>query len=79
MTGRAVAREQVPPRRSRSWLGLLVPALLVFSFLIGLGVWQIQRKAWKEGLIASLTERLAMPPEALPPAKAWPQLDPAND
>ena len=79
MTVRAVAREQAPQRRSRSWLGLLVPALLVFSFLIGLGVWQIQRKAWKEGLIAALTERLAAPPQALPPARDWPKLDQAND
>ncbi len=66
------------PRR-RSTLGLLLPALLGFCILVGLGVWQIQRKAWKENLIASLTERLAVPPEALPPAKAWPQLDAAND
>ncbi|MFZ3358066.1 MAG: SURF1 family protein [Xanthobacteraceae bacterium] len=67
------------PRSGRSWLGLLLPALLAFSFLIGLGVWQIQRKAWKEGLIASLTTRLAVPAEALPAAKAWPQLDQASD
>jgi len=38
-----------------------VPAILAFAVLIGLGVWQIERKAWKEGLIASLTERLAAP------------------
>jgi surfeit locus 1 family protein len=76
---KAVAHDYAPHRRSRSWLGLLVPALLVFSFLIGLGFWQIQRKAWKEGLIASLTERLAMPPQALPPAKAWPKLNAAVD
>lgn len=74
-----VSPERAPRRRSRSWLGLLVPALLVFSFLVGLGVWQIQRKAWKEGLIAELTERLAMPPQALPSAKAWPQLNAADD
>jgi len=57
----------------------LLPALLAFSFLIGLGVWQVERKAWKEGLIASLTERLAAPSEALPPPKTWPQLDAADD
>lgn len=62
----------------RSWVGLLVPAVLVFALLIGLGVWQLQRKAWKEALIASLTAELVAPPVALPPAAAWPQLDPAS-
>jgi len=73
----ATGAQQTP--RPRSWLGLLVPAILAFAVLIGLGVWQIHRKAWKEGLIASLTERLAAPPIALPPATAWPQLDRASD
>jgi surfeit locus 1 family protein len=63
----------------RSWLGLLVPALVAFAILIGLGVWQIERKAWKEGLIAALTERLDAPPQALPPAPDWPKLDQADD
>jgi surfeit locus 1 family protein len=66
-------------RRRRSWLGLLIPALLAFAVLVGLGTWQIQRKAWKEGLIASLTERLAAPPIALPSPATWPSLDPATD
>ena len=63
----------------RSWLGLLIPALLVFAVLIALGTWQIERKAWKEGLIAALTERLAAPPAVLPPPATWPRLDPARD
>ena len=37
--------------------------------LVALGTWQIERKAWKEGLIAALTERLAAPPTALPPPR----------
>ena len=58
--------------------GAAIPALLVFAVLIGLGTWQVQRKAWKEALIASLTERLGAAPEALPPAATWPKLDPAD-
>ena len=65
--------------RKRSWLGLFVPALLVFGALIALGTWQIERKAWKEALIASLTERLAVPPRALPPAADWAKLEPTRD
>jgi surfeit locus 1 family protein len=49
---------------------LLIPALLAFVVLIGLGTWQLQRKAWKEGLIAALDAQLAAPPIALPVAAA---------
>jgi surfeit locus 1 family protein len=65
--------------RRRSWRGLLVPAVLLFAALIGLGTWQVQRKAWKEGLIAELTARFAAPPQALPPASAWQGLEPGSD
>jgi len=68
-----------PAPKRRSWLGLLIPVVLTFAALIALGTWQIERKAWKEDLIAALTERLAAPPVALPPAAAWSTLDPARD
>lgn len=61
------------------WLGAAVPALFAFMVLIGLGTWQVERKAWKEALIASLTERLGAPPRALPVARDWPSLDAAQD
>jgi surfeit locus 1 family protein len=64
--------------RRPGW-GSAIAALLAFVVLIGLGTWQVQRKAWKEGLIASLTERLADAPQALPPAATWPRLDPASE
>jgi surfeit locus 1 family protein len=65
--------------RRRSWRSLLLPALLAFAVLIALGSWQIERKAWKENLIASLTARLAAAPEALPAPKTWPDLDRASN
>jgi surfeit locus 1 family protein len=65
--------------RGRSWLGLLLPAIVTFLILIGLGTWQVERKAWKEGLIAALTDRLSASPVALPPTKDWQNLDPARD
>jgi surfeit locus 1 family protein len=61
------------------WVGLLIPVVLAFIALIGLGTWQIQRKGWKEGLIAALDAQLAAPPIALPPAAAWPTLDRSRD
>jgi surfeit locus 1 family protein len=63
----------------RSWLGLLIPALLAFAALVALGTWQLERKAWKEALIAALTERLAAPPAALPAPAAWPSLNEASE
>jgi len=63
----------------RSWVGLLIPAAVAFFVLIALGSWQIQRKAWKENLIAVLNAQLAAPPIALPPAAAWATLDRKRD
>jgi len=65
--------------KRRPWLGLLLPALLAFAVLVALGTWQIKRKAWKEGLIAALTERLAAPPVAIPAPNTWANLDQATD
>lgn len=62
--------------------GLIIPsiaALAALAVLLGLGFWQLERKAWKEGLIATLTERLDGAPAALPRREAWAQLDSDND
>jgi surfeit locus 1 family protein len=62
--------------------GLLVPgvaALCALVVLLWLGTWQVERKAWKEALIATVTERFAAPPVRLPPPAEWPRLDPSND
>jgi surfeit locus 1 family protein len=69
----------VPVRRRA---GLVLPGLLAlaaFAVLIGLGTWQLERKAWKEALIESLESRLAADPVPLPPSEQWPNLDPAKD
>lgn len=66
-----------PPRG-----GLLVPSIAAacaFALLIGLGTWQVERKAWKEGLIATVSERFAASPRPLPPPAEWVRLDPAQD
>lgn len=56
---------------------ILVPsiaALLGFVLLMGLGFWQLERKAWKEKLIADLAERLSAAPVDLPRPEDWPKL-----
>jgi cytochrome oxidase assembly protein ShyY1 len=72
---------KVPPAR-RPRTGFAIPAafaLLAFVTFIGLGTWQIQRKAWKEGLIETLEQRLSAAPTDLPPHERWAKLDPTDD
>lgn len=48
--------------------GLVWPTLLALAalaFLLGLGVWQMQRKAWKDGLIGQIKERTTAEPVTL--------------
>jgi cytochrome oxidase assembly protein ShyY1 len=52
---------------------------LMVVLFVGLGVWQLQRRAEKHALIAALTERLAAAPVALPPPAQWPALKAATD
>lgn len=57
--------------------GLLVPSiavLIAFAILVALGTWQLQRKAWKESLIDTLTRRFAAAPADLPPPSQWASL-----
>jgi surfeit locus 1 family protein len=63
----------------RGMVGLGIFTLLTVALLIGLGVWQLQRRAEKHALIAQLTERLAAAPGALPLSAQWSALTPARD
>jgi len=63
--------------RSLTLVRYLVP--LIFGFagiavLVSLGVWQVQRLAWKEGVLADIEARIAAEPVALPT-----ELDPEAD
>ena len=62
----AAARHEQAGQEAAIVVGLLVAACSCLV-LIGLGTWQHQRKAWKEGLIAALDAQLAR--------AAQPQLD----
>ena len=62
--------------------GLLIPSLatiIAFVVLFALGTWQLQRKAWKEDLIATLTRQLTAAPVDLPPPEQWAALRPQRD
>src|SRR5262249_24976187 len=62
--------------------GVLIPSIAAataFIVLVSLGLWQLDRKAWKEGLIATFEQRLSAPPIALPEPATWPRLRAAED
>jgi len=65
--------------RRRGIAGLAIFTLLTVALLVGLGVWQLQRRVEKHALIAHLTERLAAAPDALPQPSQWNALTPATD
>ena len=59
-----------------SLLCLAAIATLLFSVLC---VWQVERRAWKLGLIAAVEQRIHAAPVASPPAASWSQVSTAQD
>ena len=60
---------------------LVLPAiwtLLVGAILVALGVWQLQRLAWKEAILARIDARTRAAPIPLPPPRTWAALDPKD-
>jgi surfeit locus 1 family protein len=61
--------------------GLLVPLLFVLAgtgVLVWLGIWQLQRLAWKEALIARIAARSTAAPQPLPAPASWLGLKPED-
>jgi cytochrome oxidase assembly protein ShyY1 len=67
------------PVSRRGVVGFGIVTLAMLACLVGLGVWQLQRRAQKHVLIAALTERLAAAPVDLPPPDEWAALTPEHD
>jgi cytochrome oxidase assembly protein ShyY1 len=65
--------------RPRGRAGFAIFTLVMVAVCVSLGLWQLQRRVEKHALISALDERLAAPPEALPPPSQWPSLTPARD
>src|SRR5437016_3649163 len=69
--------EAAPRRR-----GLFIPTIVLLGalvVLIALGTWQLERREWKEALIAELDRKLAASPADLPLRERWPQLNAGRD
>ena len=60
-------------------LGLPLAALLIGLCLIGLGVWQVQRLAWKQDLIAAVDSRKDAAPVSAAGPDQWASVSPDTD
>jgi cytochrome oxidase assembly protein ShyY1 len=65
--------------RRRGTAGFAIFTLVLVVPIMGLGLWQLQRRADKHALIAALDERLAAVPVPLPSPAQWPALTPEKD
>lgn len=66
--------EPRPPRSIATLAVLLAFAVLAGAGFFALGVWQVQRLAWKEALIARVDRQLRAEPVAPPAPAQWPAL-----
>lgn len=71
--GRIATGHAVPRRGRRSAWTMALSALLAVAFagFIALGMWQLQRMAWKHALIARIEARIHAAPVAPPSRAAW--------
>jgi len=60
-------------------LWLTVLSLIAFVILIALGVWQIERRAWKLALIDRVEQRVHAPAQPIPAPASWSAVSAAND
>ncbi|KQT25257.1 surfeit locus 1 family protein [Bradyrhizobium sp. Leaf396] len=60
-------------------LWFTVLSLTALVLLIALGVWQIERRAWKLALIDRVEQRVHAPAQPVPSAASWPIISAAND
>jgi len=67
-------------RRSPAQLAVLgVLAAFTFAAPMALGVWQVERRAWKLNLIAEVDARVHAAPVEAPGPASWPSIDAAHD
>lgn len=59
--------------------GFAAAALIAAMILAGLGVWQLERRAWKHELVAAVDARIHAAPVAAPGPDAWPRINARDD
>ena len=75
--GENEARSLASAARPSLWLTAL--SLTAFVVLIALGVWQVERRAWKLALIDRVEQRVHAPAQPIPSPASWPTITAAND
>ena len=66
------------PGRSRPVIAI-VSVIVALVILVGLGLWQLERRDWKAALNATLAERSQAAPAVLAPSRDWPSLRQDDD
>ncbi|RXH22045.1 SURF1 family protein [Bradyrhizobium zhanjiangense] len=77
VTGKAGRTRGKAARSPSLWLTVL--SLTAIALLIALGVWQIERRAWKLALIDRVEQRVHAQAVPIPSAASWPTITAAND
>ena len=67
------------PGALRSLIAPLLAALAALAILVSLGLWQLDRKAWKEGLLRQIETRAHGEPGEILPESRWPQWRASDD
>ncbi len=67
------------PRSGSAFAAVGFCALLGIAFFISLGVWQIERRAWKLDLSDRVEQRVHASPVAAPGPAEWPAINPKDD
>ncbi len=64
---------------TRRRAGFALAALVVTACLVALGIWQVERRAWKHELIATVEANIHAAPVLAPGPAAWAGITPARD
>ena len=75
----AVAEPDAAPRSGVAAAAALVAALLGIALFTSLGLWQVERRAWKHDLIARVDARIHADAVAAPGPTEWAAVDRAGD
>lgn len=67
------------PRSTPALALLALAGVLLFTLFAALGIWQVERRAWKLALIERIEARVHAPPVDAPPPAQWPHIAAATD